>query len=710
MYTSVSQQTPGSGAQLNFLIDEGCGLRLGIHDHISRDQVEADARDGCMRCHYTKACIDWASSHGLISSGHTRIKCTIGGNLEILGANDSTPVVELQCWRQGQAPEVREACGGGRIVAYGDPESWRVPSNAGCFLLPSKTSSRKTFAFIKKQLMDCISMHAECCSDMSQSVVALQKFRLLEIGNTHLKLVSAKLGDRYACLSHCWGVTPSVIKTTRGTLEAFSTSGIVLTGLPKTFRDAVRVCCKLRIRLIWIDSLCIVQDDSDDWFDQAGRMASIFDNAYLTIAASKAKDSASGCFSKVERVYRGLPLPGFNNIFVRSTLPFPLQTSWLVSYADAPKRDENMVKQYWPLFTRAWVYQEILLSKRVVHFGAKEVLWQCGSNIQQQGTIVPQHVIVQSAPLPRTLRSNDYPGLDTNFVNPLAQLWHVLVSDYGQRELTFSEDRLPAIAALARYVSGLRQNDAYMAGLWYHTLLYDLTWCTRQLHDGHRDPEERQSPYNIPTWSWANCSLPRYNNIHLCEMAPFANTKVLTSTCTTEGGPFTGRIKDAAILIEAALISFKNIHQKLGLRQLGAPDKTRTEAEESENLMQPLDIFKPAKIRASWDQCTEADKSPQPTTYALPLLYFELPPNYSSTIMTALLIQRTHVTVANDQVKDPRYGQVCYKKVGIVEVLYEREDFETEYEDVDFDQAGKECANAVVKRVEALETHVVTLI
>jgi hypothetical protein len=297
--------------------------------------------------HVMDACFDWAFSRDLIANNQNRIRLTLGGNLEICGTSDLTPVTELQYWRQGQVPEIREAQG------YGDLESFQVPSNAQCLPLPSKTSSRKTFGFIKDHLNNCVLNHVRCHIAISQSVVALQKFRLLEIRDTHLKLVSAKPSDRYACLSNCWGLTPSFIKTTRETLEAFSTSGISRKVFGRSVSAAVRVCRKLEIRSLWIDSLCIVQDDSNDWFDQAGRMASIFDNAYLTIAASKAKDSARGCFSKVEKVYRGLPLPGFDNIFIRSTVPLPLQSSWLSSYAPGPKVEERRVKQHWPLFTRA---------------------------------------------------------------------------------------------------------------------------------------------------------------------------------------------------------------------------------------------------------------------------------------------------------------------------------------------------------------------
>ncbi|KAG9201215.1 hypothetical protein G6514_005944 [Epicoccum nigrum] len=192
-------------------------------------------------------------------------------------------------------------------------------------------------------------------------------------------------------------------------------------------------------------------------------------------------------------------------------------------------------------------------------------------------------------------------------------------------------------------------------------------------------------------------------------MKPFTNAGFLISTCTVDGGPFTGRTKEAAILIEAALILSNDLHQILGLGHSGGPNDTQTEADESESPMQPLNISEPAQIRASWDQGNDVETSAEPETFALPLLYLESPEN-PSTIMTSLLIQKTLVTIVNDQVEDPRYGQVCYKRVGIAEVHFKRQDFETEDEYVQLDYARKEYVDALVKRVEYLKTHVVTLI
>ena len=572
--------------------------------------------------------------------------------------------------------------------------------NAQCIPLPSKTSSRQTFEFIKKQLDICTSQHKDCRSDVSQSVVALQKFRLLEIGITHLRLVPAEPGHRYACLSHCWGKAQSVVKTTRATLELFSTSGVSLAELPKTFRDAVRICCKLNIRSIWIDSLCIVQDDSNDWFDQAGRMASIFDNAYITIAASKAKDSRSGCFGKVERAYRGSPLPGFDKLFIRRIVPLPLHFGWRVSKDSDPTDENNKnLQQYWPLLTRAWVFQEILLSKRVIHYGATEVLWQCGSKFQHQGTIIPRYTVHPSSALPKMLRSY---GNSVTLDHVL--LWHDMVSDYCTRELTFSKDRLPALAAVARYMSGLRLNDAYLAGLWHRTLIYDLTWLVMQ-------PHNRQSRLDIPTWSWAKCPTPIGWSPFVSEGTQFANTEILTTVCTSEGGPFTGRIKEAAILIQAALIPLEELcpfRENIHSRRLGS---NAIKAAGSKYRFQIFDMID-VRILTSWDEGAEPTTLSRSEAFVLPLIHFRnRRPVFA---ITALIIEKTDVVIYNNQIENPQYGKACYKRIGFLQLQLDLqlqlEGDKGLYTAGQFIEAQKIFMSALVEAIETSETHVITLV
>jgi hypothetical protein len=102
-------------------------------------------------------------------------------------------------------------------------------------------------------------------------------------------------GIKYAALSHCWGDPTSLLQTTSQNLQSHMQS-IPLSCLPQTFQDAVRVTRALDIPYLWIDSLCIVQGDAQDWEVEAAKMGPLYQNAYLTIAATKASGSTEGLF------------------------------------------------------------------------------------------------------------------------------------------------------------------------------------------------------------------------------------------------------------------------------------------------------------------------------------------------------------------------------------------------------------------------------
>lgn len=99
---------------------------------------------------------------------------------------------------------------------------------------------------------------------------------------------------RYATLSHCWGDSLPLY-TTKETEPLYSQeipSGLI----PPTFRDALTIARALDIPYLWIDALCIVQDDHVEWQNEASKMQDIYSGGSLTIAAADAFNSLGGCF------------------------------------------------------------------------------------------------------------------------------------------------------------------------------------------------------------------------------------------------------------------------------------------------------------------------------------------------------------------------------------------------------------------------------
>ncbi|KAM5353594.1 hypothetical protein ACJ41O_000244 [Fusarium nematophilum] len=106
---------------------------------------------------------------------------------------------------------------------------------------------------------------------------------------------------RYIALSHCWGSTPLNCCTTQKNYES-RMKGIPWDILPKTFQDAVQFTRKLKFRYLWIDSLCIIQQDAKDWTHESGKMFGVYANSSLTLAAVHAPDSEGGLFASQSNV------------------------------------------------------------------------------------------------------------------------------------------------------------------------------------------------------------------------------------------------------------------------------------------------------------------------------------------------------------------------------------------------------------------------
>jgi hypothetical protein len=115
-------------------------------------------------------------------------------------------------------------------------------------------------------------------------------------GGWHLRLhhpsKSTEPIEPYVALSYCWGQDQQS-KLTRGTIDSMSNE-IMWQDLPKTIQDAIFVTQELQIRFVWIDSLCIVQDDPEEISTEIAQMPEIYSSAAVTILASRASNVQRG--------------------------------------------------------------------------------------------------------------------------------------------------------------------------------------------------------------------------------------------------------------------------------------------------------------------------------------------------------------------------------------------------------------------------------
>ena len=405
---------------------------------------------------------------------------------------------------------------------------------------------------------------------------------------------------RYACLSHCWGNPKTLIRTTLTNKHQHITEGVTIEVLPKTYRDAILVCRKIEVDYLWIDSLCIVQDDDQDWREQASRMGDVYENAFVTIAAVTAQDASQGLFRTTPDFRIGISMQKFPWIRVRQQARKPGNSDYKL--AQTTHSGDS-----WPLYRRGWTYQELSLSPRVLHFGPEEVIWSCRGKLAFEGDPALDQYLSNAVFTNRDLARKQWSPQET---------WQHVVQGYSFRKLTFERDKLPAIAAFVSRIKADHPEKQYIAGLWEETLHFDLLWHGSSLLDPSQLPRWRK-----PTWSWISV---RYSvswpiRPDLCQYLPC--TKIVRTEYITRGLPILGDIVEASLTIEAPIIKLKQEFWHHAMRDFYKNTKDYNLVKHfhrEDNTTGPIFLEGP-----HWE-CEESDipknDDPNAKTFAIPLI------------------------------------------------------------------------------------------
>lgn len=332
-------------------------------------------------------------------------------------------------------------------------------------------------------LKDCEQSHQKCRAYQG----AFRPERLLEISQDG-RMVRLQhdhaASTRYVTLSYCWGGDQPG-KATKANLHAL-TKFFDVARLPASIRDGVKIAAKLRFRYIWVDALCIVQDDEEDKGEQIAKMHQIYTSSTLTIAGSSASTSLDG-FLHPRVAWRPTSL---------KIKPVDGDMSEILAIPADTRRDD--VPNANPLFTRAWAYQENQVSTRVLSFGTRIMAFFCLEAEQLDGGN-PEMDLDDSLG-----RGMGDPGFINAGMTSLAsashpRAWTDLVKTYAGLGLSVPSDKLLALAALAQEYGTRLSLTKYLAGIWWEDIHWQLTWSR------HPDkPTSRPPVYCGPSWSWCS--------------------------------------------------------------------------------------------------------------------------------------------------------------------------------------------------------------
>ncbi|GAW15630.1 hypothetical protein ANO14919_050490 [Xylariales sp. No.14919] len=346
----------------------------------------------------------------------------------------------------------------------------------------------------------CLNDHTDCQSHQATSSKAFRPTRLIQLLQDDQGEMSAWRLDcgttavRYLTLSHCWGSSKHM-KLTKRNIHEFQQPSPV-SGLQKTYRDALSIAQSLGIHHIWIDSLCIIQregkdDDDEDWKKESREMDKIYGHADCNIAASWAKDGTEGCFSSSDPAARTPTL-------ISTNLPgLDSPVRYLIGQAHTYKEELDEA----PLNKRGWVVQERYLARRQLSFAKRQVYWECCQLVASEE--FPAGV----PPIPGLSKPHLQFGKGTD----IRKIWAGLVNLYSHCGLTVKSDKLVAIRGLTNKLENIADDDVYIFGLWANDLWQQMLWQPRLISWNTSSAEYSQTripDHEAPTWSWASSDGP----------------------------------------------------------------------------------------------------------------------------------------------------------------------------------------------------------
>ena len=302
-------------------------------------------------------------------------------------------------------------------------------------------------------------------------------------------------GDvQYLTLSHCWGKIAMPVVTTKENVDQML-KRIPVQALTKTLQDAIVITRRIGLRYLWIDSLCILQGDHDDWLNEAAFMGHFYAGGFLNIVACDAPDGTTGCFFD-----RSVEKPNGFRVMARADRHSDERTLWNCM----PHKLAKQAILHCETSKRAWCFQETFMAPRSVYFSKSQLFWECRGFRACES--FPQGINVLKAPLRQTPVTMWKRLLNEN----ICYAWFDLITDYSLCNATYGKDRLIAFKGIAEAyckafglhkafsLEGQRQPHNYVAGLWRQKMEHQLLWFV----DSHRKP--RNLSLRSPSWSWAS--------------------------------------------------------------------------------------------------------------------------------------------------------------------------------------------------------------
>lgn len=212
---------------------------------------------------------------------------------------------------------------------------------------------------LRNWLHICDSTHPASTEGLEHDMASLRV-----IDTEELRVREVDTPCRYACLSYVWGKGSQTQYTTNTKDSLEAPNGLQAADLPQTIRDAIKVTQEAGFRYLWVDALCILQDDPEDKARIISKMGPIYGGAALTIIASANAGP-----------HEGLPGMGSAHRSVAQDRVKIQGITLAVALHDPRQPIPDIDDSVWS--SRAWTFQERALSARSVYFTGSQMIFKC---------------------------------------------------------------------------------------------------------------------------------------------------------------------------------------------------------------------------------------------------------------------------------------------------------------------------------------------
>jgi hypothetical protein len=367
------------------------------------------------------------------------------------------------------------------------------PTSSITYFVRPYQQDRIDFAVVKRWLNLCETHHDQACRrnpilkklKRSHPTEEVPNFRCIDVERDCVSILPS--GYRYAALSYTWG-GPVLFKALKSNIADLEQRGSLssskyVTKIPGTIQDTIQVAKELNIKYLWVDNLCIVQDDDVNKLATIKAMDLIYAAADLVIVAAgseSAKAGIKGLWPRTRHSQQPIEeiAPGFR---------LGYRSRWA-----------NLIEMQ-PYHTRGWTYQETHFATRSLIFIDGRVVFRChGIDAWEEHLIESPSDINREQARPNSIFQGDIGEMEA------------LIQEYSRRVLSYDNDVYNAFAGVSRQLMVQLDTDL-CHGLPTRFFDWFLLWGPLSIQT--RRLSNVNSSILAPSWSWSGWVGTSYSRI-----------------------------------------------------------------------------------------------------------------------------------------------------------------------------------------------------